>query len=108
MLQKAFKAFDGGTWATLSVVKPQHSETREAVVVTRASLNKMLKTLGEDDVVTLTETKDQVVATTGQGEQLSVDGLQIKALPFLPLDETEVLRTASVPVSVLLHRKISV
>lgn len=103
VLQKAFKAFDGGTWATLSVVKPQHSETREAVVVTRASLNKLLKTLGEDDVVTLTETKDQVVATTGQGEQLSVDGLQIKALPFLPLDETEVLRTASVPVSVLVH-----
>ena len=85
ILQRIFRSFDGGPFATVSVIKPRRSRTYGEVTVSRQSLLTRLGNFSPNDEVSLTQYKDKtVIENLSTGKLTYSSGIAYKDLPLLP------------------------
>ena len=103
MLQRLFSSYEEGPYATVSVIKPSRSRTYGEVTVSRQSLMARLGNFSPDDVVRLTQYKNNtMIENLSTGKITYSSGIAYKDLPLLPSAVEQCVAKAKVSVKDLL------
>ena len=103
MLQRLFSSYEEGPYATVSVIKPSRSRTYGEVTVSRQSLMARLGNFSPDDVVRLTQYKNNtMIENLNTGKITYSSGIAYKDLPFLPSAVEQCVAEAKVSAKDLL------